>query len=81
MIVVMPYIAEQLSRLRQEITELKQMNVRYSEHGQHTEIEQTARELRTNRLVEIKQELAKMLDRPDDPAVWWQKSRKPFHAA
>jgi hypothetical protein len=41
----------------------------------HTEIEQTARDLRTNRLREIKQELSKMLDRPQDSKVWWEKSR------
>ena len=77
----MTYIAEQLSRLRQEITELKTMNVRYSEHSEHNDVEQTARELRTSRLQEIKLELAKMLERPNDPAVWWERSRKPNHAA
>jgi hypothetical protein len=32
--------------------------------------------LRTNRLREIKQELSKMLNRPDDPKVWWENFRK-----
>ncbi|MBZ5680196.1 MAG: hypothetical protein LAO24_08835 [Acidobacteriia bacterium] len=77
----MPYITEHLSSLRQEITELTKMNVRYSEHSEHNELELTARELRTNRLLEIKRELAKMLDRPDDPAVWWERSRRPNQAA
>jgi hypothetical protein len=70
------YISEHLSSLRQEITELTEMNARYAEHREHNEIEQTARELRTNRLLEIKKELAKMLDRPEDPAVWWDRSRR-----
>jgi hypothetical protein len=33
-----------------------------------------AREMRPARLLEIKKELAHMLDRPDDPKVWWEKS-------
>jgi hypothetical protein len=70
------YISEHLSSLRQEITQLTEMNARYAEHREHNEIEQTARELRTNRLLEIKKELAKMLDRPEDPAVWWDRSRR-----
>jgi uncharacterized protein YhaN len=70
------YISEHLSSLRQEITELTELHARYSEHGEHSELEQAARELRTNRLREIKQELARMLDRPDDPAVWWERSRR-----
>jgi hypothetical protein len=41
-------------------------------------MDQTARELRTNRLREIKQELSRMLDRPQDPKVWWEKFRKPM---
>ena len=77
----MPYISEHLTSLRQEITDLRNMNVRYSEKGAHSELDQTALELRTNRLREIKQELSKMLDRPGDPAVWWEKFRKTTHEA
>jgi hypothetical protein len=72
----MPYISEHLSSLRQEITDLRNLNTRYSEKGDHTPLDQTALELRHNRLREIKQELSKMLDRPDDPKVWWENTRK-----
>jgi len=71
----MPYISERLSSLRQEITTLRDMNTRYSEKSEHSPIDQSALEVRTNRLLEIKQELSKILDRPGDPAVWWEKSR------
>jgi hypothetical protein len=72
----MPYITEHLTSLRQEITDLRNMNARLAEKGNHTELDQTALELRTNRLREIKQELSKMLNRPDDPKVWWERSRR-----
>jgi uncharacterized protein YhaN len=81
MIEEMPYIKELLSGLRQEISDLQNMNVRYAGKRVHSEVEQTALELRTNRLREIKQELAKMLDRPQDSKVWWEKSRRPGGAA
>ncbi len=77
----MPYISERLSSLRQEISTLRNMNARYSEKGEHSAMDQSALEFRTNRLLEIKQELSKILDRPGDPAVWWEKSRRPGHAA
>lgn len=72
----MAYISEHLTSLRQEITDLRNLNVRLAEKGNHTEVDQTALELRTNRLREIKQELSKMLNRPDDPKVWWERSRR-----
>ena len=76
MIEEMPYISEHLSSLRQEITDLRDMNARCAEKGAaHTALDQTALELRTNRLREIKQELSRMLNRPDDPKVWWERSR------
>ena len=68
----MAYISEQLSKLRQEIADLRNLNARFSEKSGHTEVDQTALELRTNRLREIKQELSNMLARPDDPKVWWE---------
>ncbi len=71
----MPFLKEHLSGLRQEINDLQSMNERYAGKRVHTEVEQTARDLRTNRLREIKQELSKMLDRPQDSKVWWEKSR------
>ena len=77
----MPYITEHLSGLRQEISDLRNMNARFTGKTGHTAIDQTALELRTIRLREIKQELSKMLNRPEDPAVWWEKFRKPNQAA
>jgi hypothetical protein len=77
----MPYLAEHLSSLRHEITDLRNMNVLYSQQSQHSPTERTASDSRENRLVQIKQELSKMLNRPDDTAVWWGKSRKPNHVA
>ena len=74
MIELMPYISEHLSGLRQEINDLRTLNARFSEKSGHTPVDQTALELRTNRLREIKQELSKMLDRPNDPTVWWERS-------
>jgi hypothetical protein len=77
----MSYISERLSNLRQEITDLRNSNARYSQRGEHSPIEQSALGLRTNRLLEIRQELSNMLDRPDHPAVWWDRFRKPNRAA
>jgi hypothetical protein len=72
----MPYIAEHLSSLRQEIADLRNLNARLAEKAGHNPVDQTALELRTTRLREIKQELATMLNRPDDPKVWWERSRR-----
>ena len=80
MIEEMPYITERLSSLRQEIADLRNLNTRSSEKAAHTAVDQTALELRTNRLREIKQELSKILNRPDDPKVWWERSRRPQQA-
>lgn len=76
MIKEMPYIKEHLSGLRQEISDLQTMNERFAGKRVHSEVEQAALELRTNRLREIKQELSKMLDRPQDSKVWWERSRR-----
>ena len=81
MIKGMPYISEHLSSLRQEIADLRDLNARLSEKGGHTAVDQTALELRTTRLREIKQELSKILNRPDDPKVWWERSRRPQQPA
>jgi hypothetical protein len=72
----MPYITERLSSLRQEIADLRNLNARFTEKGGHNALDQTALELRTVRLREIKQELSKILNRPDDPKVWWERSRR-----
>src|SRR5579862_9643248 len=44
----MPYIAEHLSSLRQEIADLRNLNARFAEKGDHNVLDQTALELRTN---------------------------------
>ena len=72
----MTYIAEHLSNLRQEITDLRNMNARYSSKSEHGPLDHSALETRTNRLREIKQELSTMLERPTDPKVWWEKRRR-----
>jgi hypothetical protein len=80
MIKEMPYISEHLSNLRQEITDLRNMNARYTSKSEHGPLDQTALELRTNRLLEIKRELSSMLDRPNDPKIWWEKLRHPVRS-
>ena len=69
----MPYILEHLTSLRQEITDLRNMNARSAVKTADSQIDQSAVEMRANRLVEIKKELSQMLNRPEDPAVWWEK--------
>jgi hypothetical protein len=71
----MNYIAQHLTSLRQEITDLRNMNAVYSRHAEHSPLEQNAADVRESRLLQIKQELSKMLNRPEAPAVWWENSR------
>ena len=71
--IAMPYILEHLSSLRQEITDLRNMNARFTGKPSDTQIDQSAVEMRANRLAEIKKELSQMLNRPEDPKVWWEK--------
>jgi hypothetical protein len=75
MIDEMTYMAEHLSSLRQEIAHLQNMNTHYSNKGEHSPLDQSALDVRTVRLLQIKKELANMLDRPNDPTVWWEKLR------
>jgi hypothetical protein len=77
----MPYIREHLTSLRQEITDLRNLNARLTKSGSATPVDQTALELRNHRLREIKQELSTMLNRPSDPAVWWERLNKPNQVA
>ena len=48
MIEEMPYISEHLSSLRQEIADLRNLNARFTEKGEHNALDQTALELRTS---------------------------------
>ncbi len=81
MIWVMFYDTEHLSSLRREISDLQERNTRYSEKNQHSPIEQSAQELRTTRLLQIKQELSNMLNFSSSYPVWWDKLQKPDRAA
>jgi len=72
----MPYILEHLTSLRQEITDLRNINARVAAKGADGQIDQSAVEMRANRLLEIKRELSQMLNRPEDPQVWWEKGRR-----
>jgi hypothetical protein len=69
----MPFILEHLTSLRQEITDLRNMNAQSSSRSTDSQIDQSAVEMRANRLAEIKKELSQMLNRPEDPRVWWEK--------
>ena len=54
----MPYILEHLTSLRQEITDLRNMNARSASRTTDSQIDQSAVEMRANRLLEIKKELS-----------------------
>jgi hypothetical protein len=69
----MPLLLEHLTSLRQEITDLRNMNARSAAKTTDSQIDQSAVEMRANRLLEIKKELSQMLNRPEDPRVWWEK--------
>jgi hypothetical protein len=73
----MDYIAQRLIGLRQEITDLRSMNTRYSQRSEHTAIEQSAFELRSNRLLQIKKELSNMRNPPGEATVWWERFGAP----
>jgi len=77
----MDYLSQHLTSLRQEITDLRNMNLLYAQQSAHSDIEQTASDVRASRLLQIKKELSKMRDCPHDPRVWWDKVRKPKRAA
>lgn len=71
----MDYLSQRLTELRQEIAALRNTNDNYSQQAEHTPIEQSGYELRSNRLLQIKKELSDMLARPRERAVWWERSR------
>jgi len=77
----MDYLSSHLASLRQEITDLRNINVLYSQQSVHSAVELTASDVRASRLLQIKQELSKMRDCPPEPAVWWDKVRTPKHSA
>ena len=77
----MDYLSSHLASLRQEITELRITNAAYTQQSVHNAVEQTASDVRANRLLQIKQELSKMRDYPPESRVWWDKGRKPNRGA
>ena len=77
----MNYLSSHLASLRQEITELQNMNALYAQRSVHSAVEQKASDVRASRLLQIKQELSKMRDCPPETRVWWDKVRKPKRAA
>ncbi len=46
------------------------MNASFFEKKKHTQIDQSAAQGRANRLLEIKEELTELLNKPDS-AAWW----------
>jgi hypothetical protein len=77
----MDYLSPHLASLRQEITDLRNVNVLYAQQSVHSAVEQKASDVRASRLLQIKQELSKMRDCPPEPRVWWDKVHKPKRAA
>jgi hypothetical protein len=77
----MDYLSSHLARLRQEISDLRNLNRQYLQQAEHSPIEQTASDVRSGRLLQIKRELSNMRDCSPDPKVWWDKVRKPMRAA
>ena len=71
------YLADHLSSLRQEIAILQNMNTHYANKTEHSPLDESASQLRTVRLLQIKKELANMLLRPNNSKVWWERLPKP----
>ena len=69
-------IMEHLSSLRQEIAFLQKMNTHYSNKDEHSPLDESALEMRTIRLLQIKKELTNLLGRSNNPKVWWEKLGK-----
>jgi len=66
----MPLTLQYLSTLRQEIADLKSLNASVPVRPKRSPLERSALEARASRLLEIKQELGKLLNKPDS-TVWW----------
>jgi hypothetical protein len=66
----MPLSMTYLSSLRQEIADLKMLNANVPTKQKRSPLDRSALEARASRLLEIKQELGKLMSKPDNP-VWW----------
>ncbi len=57
------YISERLTCLKQEMSDLRISNARYWSRKEHSVLDKSASALRQSRLLEIKRELADMMNR------------------
>jgi len=55
------YISERVTSIRQEISEMRNLNAKYWARNEHAPVEKSAYQNRQLRLSQIKQELALML--------------------
>lgn len=76
----MDYLSPHLASLRQEIADLRNMNVLYAQQSVHSALELAASDVRASRLLQIKHELSTMRDCRPESRVWWDKIRKPKSA-
>jgi hypothetical protein len=70
MLKMMPPTLQYLSSLRQEIADLRTLNSAVPSDQKLSPLDRTAFKARAGRLLEIKQELGKLMSKPDAP-VWW----------
>jgi hypothetical protein len=70
MLKVMTPTLEYLSGLRQEIADLKLLNDKVPSTQKRSPLDRSELEARASRLLEIKQELGKLMSKPDN-SVWW----------
>jgi hypothetical protein len=71
-------ISERISTLMQEIRDIREMNARYWEVNVQTQAERAAHAAREIRLLQIKEELSRMMDRSQQKATLrWQLGEKP----
>jgi hypothetical protein len=57
------YIAERLTSLKQELSDLRVINARYWSRSEHRALERSARASRQERLLQIKRELSDLMKR------------------
>jgi hypothetical protein len=71
-------ISERISTLMQEIRDTRELNARYWELNVRTQAERAAHAAREIRLLQIKEELSRMMNRSQQKATLrWQLGEKP----
>ncbi len=71
-------ISERISTLMQEIRDIREMNARYWDLNVQTQAEHAAHATREIRLLQIKEELSRMMKMPQQKATMrWQLGEKP----